>query len=252
MSEGRHPASDRKRRRLRVQGDLASTADLAAAGAMVGLAVVALLGLPALMHGLAGATARILADPRPAVLAGEAGALGLVMAGGLAAALGLGAVASGLPWAASGFSLSWARLGQGLPGLLPRLAPARGLAALASAIAGLLLVALALLPAARELGARAGAGFRPHMAADFLARSLTLPAALVLPAALACAAYERRRYEARISMSDDERRRELAEDQGSPETRQARDRLASQLVGVDSPPGGDAEKGGAVALPEVG
>lgn len=229
MSDGKHPASARKRRRLREQGDLPPTGDLVSP-VLLGTSALLLLGAGgALADRLGRGMAAVLADPRPETLMALA-PLGRELALGVAGALlVLALVGSGAAWAMRGFP--WhpgAGLGQWR--LVPRIASSRALGTLLKGSAGLALV-MGLLPGLAR--AVAGAGDLAGLQAAARGPGSTLlfaVAGLCGLVSLVAAAGERVAYERRIAMSDEERRRELEEDQGNAAVRDARARARDRLL----------------------
>lgn len=239
--EPRHPASDKKLRRLRQQGDVVPVGDLPIAGlALAG--VVAWWGVgPRLLGCLARVMQRLLADPGPAGLQAARGEVGAALAWTLVAAALLVAGATLPAWIASGFLVAPARL---MPGLTPRLEPRPRAAARHLAVAGLTLVLLLVLaPRARALARASSPGGAARAAARCLQLAGGVGVAVAVLGGLVAHLRERWRYQERVAMSDEERRRESQEDQGSPALRRARDQLAERLLAVGAPTSG----GGAAA-----
>jgi flagellar biosynthesis protein FlhB len=237
-----HPASDRKRRRLRASGDVVPTGDLAGPAALLVAAALAVLVGSPLLRALAEGLAAVLRSPGPeglqvaADMFRRAGLLvaGLVVTAGLAGAL--------VPWAAAGFLWAPARLG---PGLRPRLqlAPEAAGGVVAGALVGLACL-WALAGAAGALAAASDPVVAALGGAHLLRKAVLVGGLAAVLQGLVRHLMARRVYERRIRMTDEERRREAQEDQGHPAVRRAREELAARALQQAVPAGdGSAARG---------
>lgn len=237
MEDGRLPASDRKRKVLRDQGDLPSPGELGHLSR--GLLLVASVGLwmPFAGRRVGELARRVFSDPMgfdPAGLVPLATEVGLATLAVLALAVLLGA---GLQWAVLGWLWAPARLGP-VPGRLPGFDASRAGWALLVSVVAAGLGTLALVPSLSEVANATSFG-----------RSLTASRRLVVEGlgagALAAALLgivgylgERRRYEERIAMTVEERRREAIEELGNPVVRARIRELSERSAGGAAGPGG--------------
>jgi flagellar biosynthesis protein FlhB len=231
--DAHHPASDKKRRRLREQGDVAPVADLVPVG-LLGAAVVVWFWVgPHLLRGLAQLFQVLLSHPSGEGLQlASRVLLGLslwTLVGMLCLALG-----ASLPaWSASRWLWAPGRLGGSLFGG-PHFSRQRG--GQEVLIAFLALVGMVLLQArGSSLATWMSPGQAGVQAAAWLRRAFFLGAGVVLLWGMGSFFLERWRYEERIRMTDAEKRREVQEDQGSPEARRARDQVVGEILGQAGP-----------------
>lgn len=245
-----HPASDKKRRRLRAQGDVAPVRDLLPAGLMLGTGLVLWGIAPRLVAGLAQLFQRLLSDPTPHGL-GTAIPLLRELALWTGAGAGLLVLGSILPaWWASGWLWAPARLRPSLfPGLQPGLArPVRDLV--------ILLVALLGLQGLRSAGEGLASASQPQQMALQAARWLRgctwLGGGLVILGGILLHVLARRSYEDRIQMTDAERRQEAKEDQPSPAVREFQQELAGDLLRGPVPPSTGGGSAGMTVMEKPG
>ena len=96
----------------------------------------------------------------------------------------------------------------------------------------------------------------PHAAAGLAARWFLLAGgagvALAVLAGLASSVVERVRYEGRIQMSEEDKRREVLEDQGHPAARRFRDMLADRALSLDAPTASSGAAAGMVDMERPG
>lgn len=230
---GRHPASDKKRRRLRSQGDVPSARDLSPVGRFLGLALVLSLGVPSLLRALIQLFQVLLADPSPTGLARAGGLLQGLVLWCLGVALLMG-VCGALPgWAANRWLWAPARLGgQPFPGF--RLDPGpvgRELAALLLALGGLYW----LRGAAAELATWPDPLGAARAAASWLRSGFLVGGGAAVLLGVLLHVRARRSYEERIRMTDSERRREAEEDQGSQAAREFEHGITARLLSPSAP-----------------
>lgn len=240
------PASERKRRRLRAEGDVASASDLAGPAALLACLLGGYLLGPALLRALAGALTSVLLNPGPEGLHLAGGAL--LRAGALLAVLVVSTGLAGalVPWAASGFLWAPTRLA---PGLRPRLRLAPGAAG--GVIAGALVGPACLWALAGVAGDLAAASDPLVVAvggAHLLRRVVLVGALAATVQGVARFLLARRAYELRIRMTHEEGRREAQEDQGHPAVRRAREELQARVMGLEVPASGGAAARGMVEM----
>ncbi len=243
--DAKHPASDKKRRKLRLQGDVASVQDLCLPFALLGF-LLSFWGMaPRLGKSLLQIFSICLSSPGPQEIPRLQSLAANCLISLTVIVIGTSILGAILPWAIGGFLWAPARLGGGLkPRVGVQLSRAWGLlGTLILACSGCVWIA----GFAKQLATESTPMAQAMLVKAWVTQCVGWGVGLVVAVGIAKFFWERRQYEMRIQMSEEEKRREQMEDNGSPVLRSQRDKMQAELLG-----GAPASSGAAQGMVTMG